>query len=1513
MKLHITQSLVAGGDQKWVRLSLNAGRGAWVSRPCVAPLRCSVSKQARRLFSLVSILFLAIALSIGSLRAQNVVQDPGFEQGTGTSEGWNVGSGKNGAEGHIDSKEFHGGKSSLLLQQAKPLLLPEESKSAPNMLKFIGDKKAGGYVAAVQYVPVQAGKRYNFKLWFKAIGLLRENRDDPKQGYASFMVRINWMKDRTTPVSGKDNSVWVLNQQLDAPDDWIPVENSMANRALKQAYLAPADAQFAAISLILSTNAPDVTPKVWVDDVSLADADSAPTGNAGGATSSKQREVQLVNPGFEEADNAGPKGWKPVGTAKTGWVSDPVHSGKRAVSVSDAGLGNFSGWSTDVSVQKDRSYTFSGWIKAGALAPQSSVTGAALCLQFLDKDAQAIGSPTLSPTVTAGSDWTRVEVRAGPPPAGATSLRLIAGLQFCHGTAWFDDVKLTAGEQSEKMAFVQRPHPQPAEGVHFATNLLVNGDVEAGENGKPKGWSYIGSSEKNWTPEQIAEFHRLGRAKFAMGRGRGEWSHDMVYAGGGALLNVSIDPPLSKNAQWYGMHDVDGYWLSDPMRCEAGNSYLAGAWLRPGAMIHEVWYGPLEIQFFNEAGKKIARSTDFPSGIRNAQPGAWTYWMTLPYTAPEGAVTMRLRFGQEINAAVGGWGKTYADNLAVWELPEGAPIGDLKQYLFNTERFWKWARQAHAEVKPPYLASPVSAPEYESCMGRVENDVPGNVFYDLNTPIPLKVVVSSMIGETRKVSLHIDQFDWLGSAATSADVPDVELKGFSDGKASVMLPPTKSYGTFYLDGKIKEGDAVVGHFSGRYAVLPQLNRPHTAENIWAVTTLIPFTGGDTAYEKELGETLKVAGFGLGWLNTRFEDPEMSKTQREVEWYRSLGIRPILRINHFPITRPIDKAYFEELGKKVATIFKGKVAAYGNWGVEQSSPRTPDKPVFRPIIDGKMLSNEEYDTILSYIYDGIKSVDKETPVLIGNIAGDNLTIPRLYGKPADGRFDGAITNSYMGILKNTMTSLKQFDEHGDTQKTIWQEETADQSSPCAGASRRRGEAEGPKNMVRTWISMKAVAGPRLKAMTMWGYATGADIDMVTPELQPRPQFAAHAVMADTLADAVFVADRSQNNVTIFEWKRGDGPMFTVWANAGQRSVTFAAPEGKLTVMDLMGNRTEMKATNGVVSLQVTTSPLYVFGGGNLTVSKRLEARLEHGSTQFGKPTIRLVLKNNGKEALEGKAVFSGPIQGGASIEFKVVPGETTSLTVPVKSDLPTDKRTDFAAECTTTEGAVYFASAGLNFAEAVKTEIPPSMDGTWKGWEAVPATAFWTVASQIEAPSKIPGRTYGGQEDISGKFRLLWDSQFLYLGVEALDNSFFPQPERGMSGFMGDSIEFAVQSENLMSPLAPYWEYELYLPDGKPPYAASRRLPLPTAMITDWKASVITTGDRGNVNYQVAIPWKDLGVTAPATGRTISFALVLNDADAGDRLSGGRCRVRWFQGMDIARNPTGFGDVTLVER
>ena len=767
--------------------------------------------------------------------------------------------------------------------------------------------------------------------------------------------------------------------------------------------------------------------------------------------------------------------------------------------------------------------------------------------------------------------------------------------------------------------------------------------------------------------------------------------------------------------------------------------------------------------------------------------------------------------------------------------------------------------------------------------------------------------------------------DYLGKSDAQVEIPEFEVSGFSNGSAEFAMPPANKFGTFYLEGMIMEGDAVVGNASGRYAVLPKLGRPRLVENIWGVTVLSPKLYCDgRPYEKELGEMLKIAGYGIAWVKAgTCKGTDLDEALKEVDYFNSYGMRPVLQLNHPETIRPVDVAKLNELGRNVAEKFKGKVSAYGNWGVEQANHRTDKQSVFRPIISGKMLSDEEYDQILVAIYDGIRSVDKDTPVIIGNIATDwdGNTIRRLYGKPCEGKFDGAILNAYMGILRTIEGNLKELDRHGDTKKTVWQEECADQRSPIAGPERRYGEVEGAYNMVRTWLTVKCKGGPRVKSMTLWGFVSGnsgvnggGDIGAVTENLQPRPQFAAHAVMADATADAAFVADRSLNNVTIFEWKRGDGSMFTLWSNAGERSATFDASAGKLTVMDAMGNRSEVKANDDIVSITVSPAPLYVFGGGDgLKISNRIEAKLNHGSLKSGEPKVRLELKNNDKSPVDGKVSVTGPVNGEKSREFKLSPRETAILDFAVKDNLPTDSRINFSADCTTSKGAVYAANASLNFAQAVKASSEPSLDGTWTGWEKAKTTEFGVVESQIFRPPAGQDHQYKGKEDICGKFRMMWNDKFLYLGVEATDDAFFPQPERGLSGFLGDSIEFAFQPDNSLARDAKYWEYELYLPNGHPPYAASRRFPLPAEMISNWKATVKLTGVKGNCNYQIAIPWKDLGLEKPAPGKTFSFALILNDADPGERFSGGyRGRVRWFDGIDAGKNPQQFGDVTLVE-
>ena len=150
----------------------------------------------------------------------------------------------------------------------------------------------------------------------------------------------------------------------------------------------------------------------------------------------------------------------PFGTAKIAVSRANNHGGKLAAKVSDAPDGLLSGWSTVVPVRADRSYILSGFAKGGRLAANSFIGGAALSMQFLDRDGQPVCNRVVSPAVPANTDWTHIATPKAQPPERACSLRIVAGLEFCHGTAWFDDLELAIDEAAAKTGARRRAAAQ---------------------------------------------------------------------------------------------------------------------------------------------------------------------------------------------------------------------------------------------------------------------------------------------------------------------------------------------------------------------------------------------------------------------------------------------------------------------------------------------------------------------------------------------------------------------------------------------------------------------------------------------------------------------------------------------------------------------------------------------------------------------------------------------------------------------------------------------------------------------------------------------------------------------------------------------------------------------------------------------------------------------------------------------------------------------------------------------
>ena len=352
---------------------------------------------------------------------------------------------------------------------------------------------------------------------------------------------------------------------------------------------------------------------------------------------------------------------------------------------------------------------------------------------------------------------------------------------------------------------------------------MKNGDVEEGADDKPAGWTYVGRSELDWSKAELERLHSNGRPDFSIGRGRGEWSRTSTYAGKGALLDIAVDPPLSRNQQWYGRSPVDGYWLSDHITCEPGSAYLAAAWIKPGAAIVEAWYGPLELQFFDRGGNRLAPQNYVRCGLDSMPPGVWSYWVSMPWVCalsgqcPCGCVSDTS--SRPTRAAGDGPTPT------TWPSGNSArrrPIPSPEEIGARTEAFRQWYLDAHAQVKPPYLPAPALAAEYESCWGRTLNATLGNLFQSPDEPARLTFQLANLLGEPRVVSLRITRYDWLGTASKPVVLQGVKLSGYGQAKAVVKLPPSKSYGAFYLDVEVLEGEAEMGRFSGRYAVMPPL-------------------------------------------------------------------------------------------------------------------------------------------------------------------------------------------------------------------------------------------------------------------------------------------------------------------------------------------------------------------------------------------------------------------------------------------------------------------------------------------------------------------------------------------------------------------------------------------------------------------------------------------------------------------------------------------------------------------
>ncbi|MBP5232756.1 MAG: hypothetical protein J6333_05060, partial [Planctomycetes bacterium] len=244
----------------------------------------------------------------------------------------------------------------------------------------------------------------------------------------------------------------------------------------------------------------------------------------------------------------------------------------------------------------------------------------------------------------------------------------------------------------------------------------------------------------------------------------------------------------------------------------------------------------------------------------------------------------------------------------------------------------------------------------------------------------------------------------------------------------------------------------------------------------------------------------------------------------------------------------------------------------------------------------------------------------------------------------------------------------------------------------------------------------------------------------------------------------------------------------------------------------------------------------------------------------------------------------------------------------------DPQTIYRVRATVTDergGRVTQARYVGGFAEAKRVAAPVALDGKLDE----PA---WAQAKVMEIREKRQMFTFdaqkldvlwNGPEDLSARWRALWDKENLYLAVEVTDDAHHVQFADGAI-WNQDGLQFLFDPARLSAEKAGKYDYSVGL-GTKGPQAWCHL----TADANERTGEAIgisvavadLPGSKGGKLYEIAIPWKRLAPFKPALGADLGMSLILNEDDGEGRFG----FMGWFSGVH-SKELDLVGDLVLTE-
>lgn len=288
-------------------------------------------------------------------------------------------------------------------------------------------------------------------------------------------------------------------------------------------------------------------------------------------------------------------------------------------------------------------------------------------------------------------------------------------------------------------------------------------------------------------------------------------------------------------------------------------------------------------------------------------------------------------------------------------------------------------------------------------------------------------------------------------------------------------------------------------------------------------------------------------------------------------------------------------------------------------------------------------------------------------------------------------------------------------------------------------------------------------------------------------------------------------------------------------------------------------------------------------------------------------IDIKVKCNSKvKKLGGKVSVLAPVEykDNDNMEFEPLGyGEEASFRIPVLKE-PGNYLTEFIIKTEFDDGKIVETSRIASALASVRTTKPIVIDGMLSEKD-------WTDAMWFDMDKNLL-TSYDGPADLSGRGAMMWDKNYVYIGVELLDDIHF-QNQLGDGMWTEDGLQFVIDQGRERGYGTEGWhEIGFGLSNDGKSYAHR------------WQAIPGKSGgEMVNVNlqakrdevkkttvYEASIPWTDL-LPAGATmveGDIYGFSILANESDGAGRLNW----IEYMSGIGGIKNAREYGDVIMLD-